>query len=111
MRRPASKRGGRQASSGGSAMSEPTITVPVNLANPGQFFACCGLLELADRMDASATGRFTPNTFVIQSKLDFHTLKATLIQTECASLDESDIYTPALHIKGSIDLRLDWWQD
>ena len=24
------------------------ITIPIDLNNPGQFFACCGLLELAD---------------------------------------------------------------
>ena len=26
------------------------IRIPVKLTNPGQFFACCGLLELADRL-------------------------------------------------------------
>ena len=33
-------------------MSEPTpsIAVSVDPTNPGQFFACCGLLELADRL-------------------------------------------------------------
>jgi len=29
---------------------EPTINIPVDLYNPGQFFACCGLLELAHRL-------------------------------------------------------------
>jgi CRISPR-associated protein Csx14 len=29
----------------------PTIRVPVDPANPGQFFACCGLLELAHCLD------------------------------------------------------------
>ncbi len=28
---------------------EPAIRINVNSANPGQFFACCGLFELADR--------------------------------------------------------------
>jgi CRISPR-associated protein Csx14 len=28
----------------------PNIRIPVDLTNPGQFFACCGLLELADRL-------------------------------------------------------------
>jgi len=28
----------------------PSITVTVDVTNPGQFFACCGLLELADRL-------------------------------------------------------------
>ncbi|MDY6903418.1 MAG: hypothetical protein SWH61_01920 [Thermodesulfobacteriota bacterium] len=29
---------------------EATINIPVDLYNPGQFFACCGLLELAHRL-------------------------------------------------------------
>jgi len=29
---------------------QPKIEIPVDLTNPGQFFACCGLLELADRL-------------------------------------------------------------
>ena len=28
----------------------PSIRVKVDVTNPGQFFACCGLLELADRL-------------------------------------------------------------
>ena len=38
----------------------------VNLGNPGQFFACCGLLELAERIWPGATGSFTHNNFLIQ---------------------------------------------
>lgn len=32
---------------------KPTLSVNVNLCNPGQVFACCGLLELAHRLTAS----------------------------------------------------------
>lgn len=32
---------------------EATITIPVDLYNPGEFFACCGLLELAHRLTQS----------------------------------------------------------
>ncbi|MFY7952904.1 MAG: type I-G CRISPR-associated protein Cas8g2, partial [Armatimonadaceae bacterium] len=41
-------------------MTEPTdlITVSVDPTNPGQFFACCGLLELADRLWPGAEGWF-----------------------------------------------------
>jgi len=41
-------------------MTEPTpsITVAVDPTNPGQFFACCGLLELADRLWPGAEGWF-----------------------------------------------------
>jgi CRISPR-associated protein Csb3 len=34
----------------------PNITVNVDVTNPGQFFACCGLLELADRLWPGAEG-------------------------------------------------------
>lgn len=33
---------------------EATIAIPVDLYNPGQFFACCGLLELAHRLTTSS---------------------------------------------------------
>ena len=38
-------------------MSEP-IRITVDPTNPGQFFACCGLLELADRLWPGAEGWF-----------------------------------------------------
>jgi len=34
---------------------EATITIPVDLNNPGEFFACCGLLELAQRLTESGS--------------------------------------------------------
>jgi CRISPR-associated protein Csb3 len=36
----------------------PTVSVAVDPCNPGQFFACCGLLELADRLWKGAEGWF-----------------------------------------------------
>lgn len=53
-------------------MSELTanITVPVDLTNPGQFFACCGLLELADRLWPGATGWFERDGFLISGPKD-----------------------------------------
>ncbi len=48
-------------------MSDATITVPVDLANPGQFFACCGLLELADRLWSGAEGWFESDAFFIRT--------------------------------------------
>ena len=40
-----------------SQINEP-IRVRVDPTNPGQFFACCGLLELADRLWDGAEGWF-----------------------------------------------------
>lgn len=38
--------------------SPATIRINVDVTNPGQFFACCGLLELASRSCGTATGQF-----------------------------------------------------
>ena len=48
-------------------MSDPksNIRIPVDRANPGQFFACCGLLELADRLWPGAQGWFEQEEFCI----------------------------------------------
>jgi CRISPR-associated protein Csb3 len=46
-----------------------SIQIKVDPSNPGQFFACCGLLELAHRRWGGATGYFSPlgEEFVIDS--------------------------------------------
>lgn len=52
-------------------MTDPkaNICIPVDLTNPGQFFACCGLLELADRLWPGAEAWFE------QSGEDFFCLR------------------------------------
>lgn len=40
-------------------------TFAVDLTNPGQYFACCGLLELATCLDAGAVGCFAADTFAM----------------------------------------------
>lgn len=42
------------------------ITVAVDVANPGQYFACCGLLELAHRISAGAEGWFEGGLFRVR---------------------------------------------
>jgi CRISPR-associated protein Csb3 len=48
-------------------MSVANITIPVDLTNPGQFFACCGLLELADRLWPGAEAWFEGDAFFAQT--------------------------------------------
>lgn len=62
-------------------MSNPTpnITIPVDLTNPGQFFACCGLLELADRLWPGAEGWFEGGAFNIRGTASLSL--ASLIKT------------------------------
>jgi CRISPR-associated protein Csx14 len=59
-------------------MTEP-IRVNVDPTNPGQFFACCGLLELADRMWQGAEGWFEKGQFHIACGGTLHELLAILV--------------------------------
>lgn len=69
---------------------EPSITIPVDLTNPGQFFACCGLLELADRLWPGAEGWFEQEHFHLSCE---HSLYELL---QCvASLSVSNTMTQA----------------
>ncbi len=54
--------------------STPSITISVDLTNPGQFFACCGLLEVADRLWPGAEGRFVDHAFELQCQGSFPAL-------------------------------------
>ncbi len=58
---------------------DETIRVKVDPANPGQFFACCGILELADQFWPGAEGWFTAADFRVAGSGSLHTLLAVLI--------------------------------
>ena len=62
---------------------EPNISIPVDLTNPGQFFACCGLLELADRIWPGAEGWFTDGMFNVTGikSMNFNSLMDSVIQS------------------------------
>lgn len=63
-------------------MSNPNIVIPVDLTNPGQFFACCGLLELAGRVDPDAEGWFDAAEFHLRSSTTLADLVETLLRAE-----------------------------
>jgi CRISPR-associated protein Csb3 len=46
------------------------IHIKLDPTNPGQFFACCGLLELADRIWPGTKGWFEKNTFCLLTTKD-----------------------------------------
>lgn len=56
-----------------------SFSVNVDPTNPGQFFACCGLLELADRLWPGAEGWFADGQFHVNGDADLHTLLAVLV--------------------------------
>lgn len=75
------------------------IAVPLNPANPGQFFACCGLLELADRLWSGTEGWFDRGHFFMSGprecslrtlldKLAESTVSNTMTSAQNARLEE-----------------------
>ncbi|MCA9185432.1 MAG: hypothetical protein R3E01_06900 [Pirellulaceae bacterium] len=55
------------------------ISIPVDLTNPGQFFACCGLLELGDRVSPGSEGWFDRSEFRLSCESELRTLLACLV--------------------------------
>ncbi len=71
-------------------MNTPNSSFSVNVdpTNPGQFFACCGLLELADRLWPNAEGWFAEDGrrfYVACGEHDLAELLAMLAQTTIQS--------------------------
>jgi hypothetical protein len=93
------------------------INVRVDVTNPGQFFACCGLFELANRLFPGCRAAFTEDgRFQIVSKLAAESFTLDkLITTVHASgliaLDRQDPKRTPLQIPSPFNLRLDWWND
>ncbi len=106
---------------------KPTLTLDVDLTNPGQFLACCGLLELASRVDADALGWF-------DDRRRFHLfnrhadLLEKFVQCTVTPIPASDATgsvsddgddgavkkepkSPPVLLGEPFNLRLDWWED
>lgn len=89
----------------------PNIQIPVDLTNPGQFFACCGLLELADRLWPGAEGWFEHDSYCISSAC--HSLKgllkavASLDVANTMSLDERERLLSFANIRSERRLTAD----
>src|SRR5262249_48030475 len=91
---------------------DPTIRVTVDPTNPGQFFACCGLLELADRLWSGAEGWFQGCEFCIKSGGTLAELIQAVGGATLTQLDPEDTTGSAIEVGSPFrPLRLDWWQD
>lgn len=102
--------------------SSPQIKIDVDPTNPGQFFACCGLLELADRLTSKAEGWFENDKgeFVINAETDLETLTQKIVDAEMKFLDKDDEADNTKKIQIQKDsavligepfmIRIDWWK-
>lgn len=102
---------------------DPAIRIHVDVTNPGQFFACCGLLELASRVDSNAEAAFCDNEFVVYGRVENTlsdlfscTVDAEIVADDATEETEDDdsvdphrgrIYPMTL--RDPFNLRLDWW--
>ena len=92
---------------------EPTITVNVEITNPGQFFACCGLLELADRLWPGAEGWFLDGdeSFLISSGGTLSQLIDAIATAKFEQLHPSDPYSSPIIIGSPFrPIAIDWWE-
>lgn len=91
---------------------EPTIRVNVTPTNPGQFFACCGLLELADRLWPGAEGWFESEEFRISCGGTLEELIHGIASAELTLIDSGDIYSGRVQIGSPFRLLCcDWWHE
>ena len=92
---------------------QPSITISVDATNPGQFFASCGLLELADRLWRGSEGWFDKDgsafhlagTGMLPEFLDA-IATAELVHAN----PEDPRSSPVLIGKPFRPLSIDWWQ-
>jgi hypothetical protein len=96
----------------------PHICIRVDQTNPGQFFACCGLLELADRLWAGAEGWFEDACFYLREsdkrgmrERTLGSLLTAINETALVAIDPEDETASPIQIERPFDLRLDWWTD
>jgi len=85
------------------------IRIQVEATNPGHFFGCCGLFELAQRVWPGAQACFEGRDFVV-SEGDLAQLVAETARTKIEVLEPSNETSSALRLAEPFDLRLDWWK-
>ncbi|MEI8078207.1 MAG: hypothetical protein WCH61_01095 [bacterium] len=92
--------------------TNPSIRIDVDTSNPGQFFACCGLLELADRLWDGAEGWFDRECFNISMNGSLVSLIEAVSTAELTQLDPGNATSSPIQFGAPFrSLRLDWWQD
>ena len=90
-----------------------SIQVAVDPTNPGQFFACCGLLELADRLWPGAEGWFADGEreFCISCQGTLEDLVNSIASAELTILDPEDTTSSPFTIGNPFRLlSIEWWE-
>jgi CRISPR-associated protein Csb3 len=85
------------------------IRLHVDVTNPGHFFGCCGVFELAQRLWPRATAHFEGAYFVV-SEGGLNDLVLSTAQARIEALEPANQTSSALWLAEPFDLRLDWWK-
>lgn len=85
------------------------IRLHVDLTNPGHFFGCCGVFELAQRLWPNAVAHFDAGQFVV-SDGDLDELIARAATAPIEVLEPANQTSSALRLAEPFDLRIDWWK-
>ena len=93
--------------------ARPNITLSVDAANPGQFFACCGMLEMADRLWPGTEGWFEhgDHQFFLATNGTLEDLVNAIATAELSAARPSDPYSSPVIIGTPFRrLAIDWWE-
>lgn len=98
-----------------------TISIPLDPTNPGQFYACCGLIDLFDLGGARVQSRFKVSDdhprsggFELRSdtELDLSRLLDALRNASFEALDHPEKAVKPIRLKlARGEVLLDWWFD
>jgi len=99
----------------------PELRIAIDPANPGQFYACCGLIELFDLQGAETLSHFEASRrvprraeFVLRSarELNLAALLDALANAEYKALGHRDKAIAPVSVRlGPHACQLDWWLD
>ncbi|MCX7665750.1 MAG: hypothetical protein N2112_09400 [Gemmataceae bacterium] len=91
---------------------KPDIEVDVMVKNPGQYFACCGLFELANRLWPESEAWFTKSSFCIRCGHTLGELIHQFVSAPLKQLNLDDNTSSPIEIGEPFGaFRLDWWLD
>ncbi len=93
-----------------SIPSNPGFRIRVDVTNPGQFFACCGLFEMASRLNPEAKAWFEAGAFVASKAPALAELIGLVREVRLIQIDPEDTTASPIEISAPFSLRLDWWK-
>ena len=86
------------------------LSLALDPANPGHYFACCGLFELASRLYPEATAHFEGNRFILHALTTLAELLDAIRNGCITALDPDDATASPLYLAEPFCLRIDWWK-